>query len=286
MLLETINHPNFAEMAAETLFFVFLWQFFFIGFLMPRIYSYVSRQDYWKSIVKRKGNLAINGQTDIVLMALLALHHGTAGSMLLIASVINSGFLWKHGALMELGFEIADDIAIIRGVWPHEPDKVALDLRIAFFFHHMPGILFLFPLIMNNFHENHHLQTIGGWLLFVASISCISGGYVYTRDFDKPAEMKQAAIAQFIGWASFMFARWIVFPMEVYALYNEVSERSDLDPNFAFMVKAMGCALGVFNLLVSVTITPKTARYLNRAFIKKDSSLGDELPDTNAKKIK
>jgi len=175
---------------------------------------------------------------------------------------------------MELGFELADCVTNIKGDWPYQKGVMATDIRVASFLHHIPGVDLLLPLLMNDLHFNPHLQAIGGWLLFAGGVSCICGFFVYTRDFTNPMQMKEAALVQLFGFGFFVYARWIVFPVEVIALSNEVRENSkDFGENFLTLVNVMGWTMAVFNLAVALTVGPKTVRYLLRAFLTNRVSL-------------
>jgi len=272
------------ELVAETVFFIAVWELYFIRTLMPKCHDWASKQPFWGEILRRRGALAKSGQSDLVLMMVLAAHHTTAGSILLLSTFLKSGFLWRHGALMELGYELADLYANIRGVWPYEKKKVPMDIRIGFALHHLPGITLLFPLIMNNYHENPHLQAIGGWLLFGAGISAWMGVAVYTRNFDDPTEMKQAATSQLVGTASFLFARWVIFPVESAAFLAELDTRTDISENFPMVSRAMLLSLSLFNLAVTFTIVPKAIRYIIKGFYSSKVSL-EELNENEIKEL-
>jgi len=121
-------------------------------------------------------------------------------------------------------------------------------------------------------------------LLLGAGISATVGCYVYTRNFDDATEMKQAAIGQVVGTAAFLFARWVVFPVEAAAFIAELDTRTDISEQFPMVSRAMLVSLSLFNLAVTFTIVPKAIRYVIKGFYSPKVSL-DELNENELKEL-
>ena len=62
-----------------------------------------------------------------------------------VATIIQDGDLWVHGALIETGFELVDIISLILNIWPYSGGQMRPEIRAAFAFHHLPGLCLIIP---------------------------------------------------------------------------------------------------------------------------------------------
>lgn len=278
---QTVNKMLSSELSAivsEMALMILVWEYGFSGYLKDRVDTWARKQPFWDELVKRKGNLARNGQTDVVLMFVLGCHHCIAGSLMMLSGYVDSPSLWKHGALLEFAFELCDLIAVLRSTWPYNRNQVAPDLRFALLMHHIPGIVLLFPVFEYGLNKYVSLMKIGGWLLLGACFSAFCGCLIWTRDFSKPQEMKQAAILQTVATLFFIYVRWYEFPIHLLQFAKDVERHPGLSKGFSKLVVAMGVVMCVFNFLVTISIVPKMCRYVNKAFITDNVDLNDADP--------
>jgi len=201
----------------------------------------------------------------------------------MLGSVLGNDELWKHGALMEMGFEIMDLLANVRGVWPYTKDHVDPDVRVALAFHHLPGLMTIVPIILYGLNSNPSLQRLGAWLLFAAAASCLAAVFVYTRNFNDPYEMKQAALTHSAGVALFFYARFAVFPFEMYTFYQTYQNRHDIHEYFPSSLYYGGHFLNFFNVVVGLKVAEKSIRYLRKAFFNQNINVNDNQKALKAK---
>jgi hypothetical protein len=263
-----------AELITMTVISVFIWQFFYVRRLMPAIHNWAVRQPFYSSLAHRSGHLAGNGQDDITLMFVLAVHHIIAGTLTVLSSIYRKPFLFRMGAMLEFGFEVADTSAMMSGHWPHVREKESPLMKFALFAHHLPGLFLMFPVLLTAAYESPDIRLVGSWLLFAGGVSALAGGIVHTRNFDNPKEMKQAAFVQVLGGAFFIYARFVVFPRELLILVQQL-ETNYSDTLLPTMTKVMGLAMMTFNTIVLRTNLGKTVRYVRKALGAQNINLND-----------
>jgi hypothetical protein len=239
-----------------------LWKFFFIGQILPRIKTWSRQQKWYKPLITRKGTFAQNGRDDATLNIVVSFHHLFFGGLMLYGAYFNNPDFFAHGALGELGFEIVDLCYNALGLYPYNEGRIKTDLRIVIAAHHGPGILLTIPLLYYGIHDNIHLRTLGGYLLFAGGISTSVISFIYTCDFDDKFELIQATIAHHFNAAFFMYARWYVFPIEMYAFIQDI-EQKHLPINVN-AVYAAAFLLGTFNFLIMLGIIEKSVGYIRK----------------------
>ncbi|KAH9260012.1 hypothetical protein BASA81_001784 [Batrachochytrium salamandrivorans] len=244
-----------------------------VSLALPRIQLRASQMEFWEAIKLRSGTLAGNGQDDITLMSILAIHHLTSGSLCVLGDYLHLPFVFRLGAMLELGFEVSDTVALFRGEWPHQPDKEPLLMRIALFAHHLPGMTLIVPLFYTGYYSNAHIRAVGSWLLFAGGISSLGAFLVYTRNFANKREMQQAAMIQAISGLFFVYARFLVFPVEMYTFAEELASGNLFTG--ANTVRIMGVFMTIFNVIVLKTNLIKTIKYLIKAFVSDGVEVND-----------
>lgn len=242
---------------------ILVWHWL-VASIMPKIHQRASQMQFWDAIKLRSGTLSTNGQDDVTLMCILALHHLSSGGLCVLGDWLQMPFLFRLGAMLELGFEVSDTIAIFRGEWPHQREKESLTMRIALLAHHMPGMTLIVPLFYTGFYSNAHIRAVGSWLLFAGGVSSLGAFLVYTRNFEMRREMQQAAVIQACSGIFFIYARFVVFPVEMYTFAEELSSGEMFQA--ANVVRAMGVFMTIFNVIVLKANLIKTLKYLVKAF--------------------
>lgn len=238
-------------------------------------YSRIVRSIYrklplWKMSHLREGVICGNGRDDSVLLTVVGTHHFAAAALMLAGMYTDSPNLWRHGYLLEIGYEIADLVSMVTPMYPYRHDNVKPEMYAGLTFHHLAGIP-LAPFVMTcGLYKNVHMQAIGLWLLAGAGVSCAVANVNYRLDYGK--QMKFAAVAFCSNVAFFMYARWYVFPVESLALLEDVSNDPETyggaEENFTtirMLLRFGGIVLVVFNLAISADVVPKAIRYVKRA---------------------
>lgn len=219
---------------------------------------------WWHLAKKRGGVLCGNGQDDSLLYLVLAVHHGVAGAMMMLGVLFDDPILWRHGYLLESGYEIADLFSIFFNLYPYRQDGMKPEIKIALIFHHLPGILLSAFVLEADLHYNTHLREIGMWLLLGACQSCVGGVFIYCLNFD--TQMKQAAVLYLLNVAVFVWCRLVVFPREAYLLIQDVQNSSKFqDSTLLKLLYFGGISLSLFNLGIVADVVPKSIRYCKRA---------------------
>jgi hypothetical protein len=277
------EHPDwpaasFSMIGSVVVLSIFLWEFFYVRTLMPRLGRWAKRQSFFESLAQRSGHLSHCGQEDVILMFVLAVHHMTAGSLTLLGHIFEWPFLFRTGALLELGFELSDTVAMLRGAWPHARGRESSLLTFALLAHHLPGLFLTVPVLRAGVDANPHIRAVASWLLFAGGVSALCGGFVHTCNFEVDREMKQAALAQGFGGAFFIYARFLVFPREIYRFAREL-ESERLHRTMPYMIRVFTVAMLVFNLIVLRHNLAKTIKFSMRAMGQKNVEVYD-LRDT------
>lgn len=276
-LLSAVEWPKASPVELAVLFaFSLLCWHLLVSLVLPRIQLRASQMEFWEAIKLRSGTLATNGQDDITLMSILAIHHLTSGLLCVLGDYLHLPFVFRLGAMLELGFEVSDTVALFRGQWPHQPDKEPLLMRVALFAHHLPGMTLIVPLFYTGYYSNAHIRAVGSWLLFAGGVSSLGAFLVYTRNFADKREMQQAAVIQALSGLFFIYARFLVFPVEMYTFAEELAT-GNLATG-ANTVRLMGLFMTVFNVIVLKTNLIKTLKYLVKAFVSDGVEVNDLPP--------
>mmetsp|Transcript_4229 Transcript_4229/g.4959 ORF Transcript_4229/g.4959 Transcript_4229/m.4959 type:complete len:305 (-) Transcript_4229:102-1016(-) len=233
-----------------------------------------SKCSFWEQCKKRSGIFAQNAQDDCIVLSILALHHGFGGTLMLLGSFYGDSMLWRHGYLVETGFEVYDLIAMVFYMFPYT-EYLKPEIRVVMAFHHIPGICLSMIILTSDLGKNHHLHMIGGCLLFAGGVSCAAGLYVHSLDFKK--QMWQAIIGQIVNALFYIAARFIVYPIEVYGIYNDMVQGGYSD----FEVKSVAVGtlmMGVFNVVLLPDILSKCYRYTVKAINNDTAPLEKDVP--------
>ena len=114
--------------------------------IFSRMLRYVYRQtNIWNYAKQREGIFLGNGRDDAVLLTCLGVHHGFAAYLMYVGLMNEDPNLWKHGFLLEAGFELADYIAVMLNIFPYAYyDGFRADVKPVLIVHHIPGIVLSF----------------------------------------------------------------------------------------------------------------------------------------------
>jgi len=116
--LDGYLNPSTQSIAIEVLF----WSLCYTVFvqIFSRVLRYVYRQtNIWNYAKQREGIFLGNGRDDAVLLTCLGIHHGFAAYLMFVGLMNEDPNLWKHGFLLEAGFETADYIAVVLNIFPY-----------------------------------------------------------------------------------------------------------------------------------------------------------------------
>jgi hypothetical protein len=109
------------SLLAEALFWTVIMLLY--SFTAPRIIRPVARKlNYWNLAKQRGGIFCGNGQDDSIVLFLWGLHHFVAGAMMAYGVVTHDNNMWRHGYLLESGFEISDSVSVIASLYPYKLD--------------------------------------------------------------------------------------------------------------------------------------------------------------------
>jgi hypothetical protein len=251
------------SLLVETALWVLVYTIFanvFSSFLR----SVSSRLPWWDFAKTRGGILCGNAQDDSVLLSILALHHGTAATMMVFGQLYNDPVMWRHGYLLETGFEIADLLALALHMYPYRHEGMKSDLKVALVFHHLPGISLAAFVLEAGLHYNEHMRAIGIWLLLGGCASCIFSLYIYSLSVE--THMKQMAATLIASFAFFIYCRFYEFPKHSYYLIQDVQSSKEFEGTIILKLLYFGAtALTLFNVGILADLLPKTIRYVKRA---------------------
>ena len=178
--------------------------------------------------------------------------------------VHNNPILWRHGYLLETGFEIADLIALALHTYPYRHEGIKEDIKIVLVFHHLPGISLAAFFFEAGLHHNEHLRAIGMWLLLGACVSIMSALYSYCLSIK--TQMKQLATASIVTFTFFLYCRFYQFPRHSYYLIRDVQSSEEFEGTIMLKLLFFGAsAMTLFNLGIVADILPKNIRYVKRA---------------------
>jgi hypothetical protein len=227
------------------------------------------KMNYWKLAKQRGGIFCGNGQDDSILLFLWGIHHFVAGAMMAYGVVTHDNSMWRHGYLLETGFEISDSVSVIASLYPYKLDGMKSDIKAALIFHHATGTLLAYPILNSVLAANEHMQAITMWLLFGAAISCVAACFMYTRNFDN--EMPLVTTVFLVNVAFFLYCRFYQFPLHSWQLIQDVQaaeEGSFGGIQVSTLLKLLYgglLAMSMFNLGIVADLVPKSVRYVKRA---------------------
>merc|ERR1711860_483066 len=134
---------------------------------------------FWQTSKLRSGILAQNAQDDLIVLSVFGIHHVFGGSIMIMGSILNNNSLWRHGYLIETGFEVCDLLAMLTSTFPYT-ENLKPKIKNSLVFHHIPGITLAIPILTTGISKNHHLHIIGGALLFAGGISASVGALIFS----------------------------------------------------------------------------------------------------------
>ena len=258
------------EEAQSILFEAAFWSLAYL--LYVQVFSRVLRHVFrktkiWEQAHQRIGVFLGNGRDDAVLMTCLGIHHGSAAMLMYYGIEWGMPSLWRHGYLIETGFEIADLLSMLIKTYPYaKHDGMKDDIKVALFLHHLPGISLALLVMETGLYKNIHMQTIVLALLGGALVSCLCCVILYSMSFETQMPLVALFFNTNVGF--FFFCRWWVYPRESFALLEDVHNDPDLNDG-GILLKLLyggGILMGLFNLGVSFDLMPKCVRYVKRAF--------------------
>jgi TLC domain len=225
----------------------------------------VSKHLPWWELAKTRGGVFCgNAQDDSILLVILCLHHGIAGAMMAYGQFHSNPMMWRHGYLLETGFEIADLIAMLLHTYPYRHEGIKPELKMALVFHHLPGISLAAFILEAGLHHNEHMRAIGMWLLLGACASCFAALNSYCLSIK--TQMKQLATTSIVNFTFFVYCRFYEFPKHSYYLIRDVQSSDEFEGTIMLKLLFFGAiALALFNLGIVADLLPKNIRYVKRA---------------------
>jgi len=234
-----------------------------------RIFRSIFRKyRFWYTAHRSPGVVNKNAQDDLPFVLALGIHHGIAAAFFLWGRFRSDPDIWRHGYLIESGYEIGDTLSMIVGLVPYKNIKRAL--IIPFLCHHIPGVsLAWIFLTSSDLRFNPHLMNIIVWLLLASSFGMFTAFFAYTLDLRK--NIMLSGIAQNANLLFFGFARLYVFPKEVSLLIQDLRQTATPDSERLIgLLYVMGGLFMVFNLGIVITATPDFLVLLKNAFTGND----------------
>ena len=242
---------------------------------------------FWNDgkITKRSGVFCANAQDDSVVMMVMGVHHFTAGMMCLLGIMNDDPNMFRHGYLLEVGFEIADVLSMIFKLYPFALDNIKSDVQCALVFHHLSGILFSGVFLNAGFIHNEHFRIIAFVLLGGAAVSALSGFYINTLDLEKDLhKLTLLCIGSALFWC---YCRFYIFPMESYSLLQQVWVNPELSGTWTVTFLYFSFAFyTMFSFGITIDFVAKCIRLVKRC-LGEDIALDlEEVPPSREERMK
>lgn len=225
------------------------------------------KTSYWDFFKTKFGVFCWNAQDDVVLMNMLGMHHTLAGGMCLYGAYTGDMNLWRHGGMLEVGFEIADVLSMnpIFPMFPYNHGNLKLDAYVALLFHHIPCVFNGVLAFHHGMHFNPHCHMIIFLTLIGAAMSAFGAIFVVSRDLDTQIVQATAPLVLNIGF--WYYCRFHELQKEAYALIDDVENNPDLEGTI-YKRTLVPCLLllTVFNTIVLVDGGARAFRYTMRCF--------------------
>mmetsp|Transcript_41670 Transcript_41670/g.97542 ORF Transcript_41670/g.97542 Transcript_41670/m.97542 type:complete len:308 (-) Transcript_41670:109-1032(-) len=219
---------------------------------------------FWYTAHKSTGVICENAQDDLAFMFSLGIHHFTAAAFFSWGKRASDSAVWRHGYLIETGYEIGDLLAMVAGLTPYNC-SVRKGLTFSFFCHHIPGIGLAFFFLTSDYRFNPHLMSIIVWLLLASSFSMFVTFFAQTLDLRKNIVL--AAIAYNLNLVFFAYARLYIFPTESYHFIQDVRRTAAPGSNILVTSILAGAAsLMAFNFGIMISATPPFLELLKKVF--------------------
>eukprot|EP00931_Biecheleriopsis_adriatica_P077681 TRINITY_DN51195_c0_g1_i1.p1 TRINITY_DN51195_c0_g1~~TRINITY_DN51195_c0_g1_i1.p1 ORF type:complete len:284 (+),score=35.11 TRINITY_DN51195_c0_g1_i1:83-934(+) len=233
---------------------------FFVWFraIVHRVYS---QSSFWCHLRSYRGMFTPDVQVEIQYISILGLHHLVGGGLMAYGSTMQSPQVWAAGALVGVWDDLHDLVSMSLPAWPFRTDSEAkrdIKLTALIGIHHISALLCTFPTLMTGLHQNPHVQAIGAWLLLAGGISCVALAFSRTLNRNNPSEAKLDAAVWLGNAAFYSFARFHVFPQEMFALFHGHFESMGLGMRFAMV--AFAVLMGIFNLIIGLDALGNTLK--------------------------
>jgi hypothetical protein len=243
----------------ETSLFTAVWFVCFVHILANVLRRFYSKFQFYERLRSMPGLMTLKASEDMIVSSLYFVHHMVCSSLMIISVFYDIPWLWKTAALMELGLEAADLISICLRLYPHNDELrvPAKGSRIFLILHHIPGIVALIPLLLQNLHENQFLQQIGIWLLLAGAASPAASAFAWTRNPQIFTEAVQAAVVRVLSSMVIVYSRLVVYPLQAIGLYDSVVQTGTAHQIMLMIIVVAGGIMMMFNLLLSGILIAK-----------------------------
>ena len=212
----------------------------------------------------RSGIFCGNAQDESILLLISCLHHATGGVMMAYGHLRNNPIIWRHGFLLEAGYELADLLAMVLHTYPYLDEMVKSEMKMAVVFHHLPCISSSAFVLEAGLHHNEHMRAVGLWLLLGGGVSCFLTFYILCLSIDK--QMRRMATVYIVNLAFFLYCRFYEFPKHSYNLIRDIQSSDEHEGTLTLKLLYFGAtSLTLFNLGISADLLPKCIRYVKRA---------------------
>ena len=258
--------------------------------IMSRVCRFLmSQMKFWNdgSISKRGGGICANAQDDMVVFVVFGIHHFIAGSMCYMGLVNDDVNMFRHGYLLEVGFEVADVLSMILNLYPYALDNVKPESQRGLLFHHLSGIFFTGIYLNANLHYNDHFRIIAVVLLSGAAFTCFSGAYVTSINPDERHNLKKVTILMMISLAFWCYCRFYVFPSESYLLIQQVWANRELSGTWTVLCLYLSYIFyTMFSLGMAVDFGSKCIRLVKRCLDGVTPYDVDDVPPSREERTK
>ena len=226
-----------------------------------------SKSSYWDFFKQKFGVFCWNAQDDVVLMNMLGIHHTVAGGMCVMGQLLGDWNLWKHGYMIEVGFEIADVLSMnpFYPMYPYRHDNMRLDAYVKLLFHHVPCIITGVFVFQCNLQDNPIVHGFCFWCLIGAAASMFGAIFVESRDLDKRSELIQATLPLVVNVGFWYYCRFYRIRLNGYEFLDYLRGHPVLkDHIFTALLPYFYALLTVFNALVLLDGIHRCVRYTMR----------------------
>jgi hypothetical protein len=185
---------------------------------------YLQRIGVYDILAKEKSTMYGEHQAEeVVLVSGTGAEHVFAGTLILVGGLIGSPALVRSGLLCEWGWEAKDLCNLSTNTGPYRSNTVSDKVKASFRFHHLPGLLSAPALIIYGMHANVHVQRIGLMMIWGGGIGLLANLFriVNMHLPGRPSKLVQS-FAAFELFGTFAFVRFLLFPLEVASLLNDL----------------------------------------------------------------
>ena len=289
--LPILDGYNISKDSQSIIFEIVSWTAIYLIYaaIMSRLVRFImSQMAFWNdgNLNKRSGGICCNAQDDMVVFVVFGIHHLIAGCMCFNGLVNDDGNMFRHGYLLEVGFEIGDVVSMIVNLYPYALDNVKPESRNGLLFHHLSGIFFSGIYLHANLHCNEHFRIIAVVLLFGAAFTALSGVYLTSMN-PEGKQVKQVTFLMIVGLCFWCYCRFYIFPCESYLLLQQVWANPELCGTYVEVCLYLSYIFyTLFSLGIAIDFGSKCIRLAKRCFDGVTPYDVDDVPPSREERMK